>query len=226
MKCPTCGNDNPAHAQFCGGCGAALSALPQSRSLVERMIGAALLKPDVYEEVEADTNATSSAALVVVLASLASGVAGFGTNGFAGLIAGVIIGISSWAFLAASTYFIGTRFFPTPGTHADWGQLARTVGFAQAPGVLRVLALIPGVGFIVFFTIFVWIWVAVVIAVRQALDYESTGRAVAVVGAALIPYFVFVLFVFSITLSIFGAEALGAPAEGAEVTPDQATDGS
>ena len=26
MKCPTCGNDNPADAQFCGGCGTSLSA--------------------------------------------------------------------------------------------------------------------------------------------------------------------------------------------------------
>ena len=42
------------------------------------------------------------------------------------------------------------------------------------------LGIIPGLGDIVFMAAGVWMLVAMVIAVRQALDYTSTWRAVAV----------------------------------------------
>jgi hypothetical protein len=78
------------------------------------------------------------------------------------------------------TFFIGTKLLPTPQTHADWGQLARVLGFAQSPGLLRVLGVVPLLGPLVFFITGVWTLIAVVIAVRQALDYTSTLRAVGV----------------------------------------------
>lgn len=72
------------------------------------------------------------------------------------------------------TYFVGTRFF---GGTADWGELLRTIGFAQSPGVLYVLGIIPILGGLVRFAVMIWILVAGVIAIRQALDF-STGKAV------------------------------------------------
>ena len=50
---------------------------------------------------------------------------------------------------------------------------------------------------------------AMVVAVRQALDYQSTMRAVGVVLMGIIPYAIFAGIVVSITASIFGAEAVG-----------------
>jgi hypothetical protein len=78
------------------------------------------------------------------------------------------------------TYFIGTRWLPEPGTQADIGEMLRTIGFATSPGILRVLGVVPFLGAIVFTVTAVWTLVAVVIAVRQALDYRSTGRAIGV----------------------------------------------
>lgn len=173
------------------------------------MIGAALLKADVYEEVEADTNATSSAALVVLLVSLAGGVGAFTASGVGGLIAGVIIGIAGWAVWAGITFFIGTRLLGTPETDADWGQLARTLGFAQTPGLLMILTIIPPISGSVALVVLIWRTAAMVVAVRQALDYQSTMRAVGVVLLGFFPYAIFVLIVVSITASIFGAEAVG-----------------
>jgi hypothetical protein len=173
------------------------------------MIGAALLKRDVYEEVEADTSATTSALLVVVLVSLASGIGAYTANGAAGLAAGVIIGIAGWGMWAAITFFIGTRLLGTPETDANWGQLARTLGFAQTPGLLMVFAVIPAIASSVVLVVVLWRIVAMVVAVRQALDYQSTMRAVGVVMLGIIPYAVFAGIVVSITASIFGAEAVG-----------------
>jgi hypothetical protein len=56
----------------------------------------------------------------------------------------------------------------------------RTIGFSSAPGLIRVLGIIPILGGIVFFVASIWMLVAMVIAVRQALDYSGTLRAVGV----------------------------------------------
>ncbi len=163
-------------------------------SLVDRMFGAARLDVHTYEEVEADSSATLQAVWVVVLVSVASGVGLLGTGGgIGGLIVGVVLGVGQWAVWAFITYWVGTRYLPTPETRATWGQLARTTGFAQSPGVLKVLGFIPVIGLAVFFLVSVWQFFAMVIAVRQALDYESTWRALGVVAIGFVVVLVFTL---------------------------------
>lgn len=147
-------------------------------TFVERMIGAAKLDANVYEEVESDRTATPQALGVVVLASVAAGI-GLG-EGVRGLVVGTVAGLLGWVIWAWLTYFIGTRWLPEPETRADVGELLRTIGFATSPGILRVLGFVPVLGPVVFVATAIWTLVAVVIAVRQALDYRSTGRAVGV----------------------------------------------
>jgi len=147
-------------------------------TFVERMIGAARLDTNTYEEVEADRGATGQALGVVVLASVASGI-GMG-QGLRGLVIGTVLSLIGWAIWAWLIYFIGTRWLPEPDTNADAGQLLRTVGFATSPGVLRVLGIVPLLGELVFVVTAIWTLIAMVVAVRQALDYRSTGRAVGV----------------------------------------------
>ncbi len=145
----------------------------QRHSFVQRMVGAALLDVNVYEEVEADSSATVQAAGVVALAAVASAIGSWGDDNALGGLVGALVG---WAVWAAVTYFIGATIFK--GT-ATWGELLRTLGFAQAPGLLSIVGLIPLLGALARFIIFIWILVAGVIAIRQALDI-STGKAVAV----------------------------------------------
>jgi hypothetical protein len=149
-------------------------------SLVERMVGAAKLDPATYEEVEADGTATSQAMIVVVLANLAAGVGALRQVGIGGLIMATLVSLLGWYAWAFVTYFVGTRFLPGPKTQADVGQLLRTLGFSASPGLIRVLGIIPGIAPLVSLVAAVWMLVAMVIAVRQALDYDTTGRAVAV----------------------------------------------
>ena len=190
MKCPACGTDNPEDAQFCGGCGSSssVSETKGTHSIVDRMIGVCRLDVHVFEEVEAETSATRQAFSVVALVALATGIASLSTTGLSGLFAGVVISIAGWAIWAWILYLIGTKILPSHETHADWGQLARTVGFAQSPGVFRVLGVVPVVGGIIFLVASLWMLVAMVIAVRQALDYTSTWRAIVVVLVSFIPY--------------------------------------
>ena len=148
-------------------------------SLKDRMIRAAKLDVRLYEEVEADQGAMTQAMTVVILSALAAGI-GSANVGLLGMVIstiGALIGWYVWAFL---TYFIGTKFLAEPQTRADHRELLRTIGFSSAPGLIRVLGIIPGLRTLIFFVAGIWMLVAMVIAVRQALDYTSTGRAIGV----------------------------------------------
>ena len=167
-------------------------------SMIERMIRASRLDINMFEEVEADTSATNQALLIVALVALATGIASLGTTGPIGLLVGVVLAIAGWALWAWIVHLIGTKIMPSHSTHADWGQLARTLGFAQSPGILRVLGLVPVVGNIIFAVASIWMLVAMVVAVRQALDYTSTWRAIAVVLIGFIPYLLLMYMAFAL----------------------------
>lgn len=156
--------------------------------MLRRMIGAATLNVHVYEEVEADKSATWQAFGVVVLVALVSGIGFLFTGGISGLIGAIIFALIGWGLWALIIYWIGSTLFRTSRTKADWGQLLRTLGFAQSPGVLRIFGLIPIIGPVIFFATILWQIATTVVAVRQALDYTSTLRAVGVVLVAFIPY--------------------------------------
>ena len=146
----------------------------------ERVWRAASLDPQLYEEVEADQGALGQAATVVVLSSLAAGIGLIPVLGPTSIVVATIQALLGWGVWALLTYFIGTRLLPEPQTRADPGQLLRTIGFASSPGLIRVFGLIPLLTPLVMLIAHVWMLVAMVVAVRQALDYRSTGRAVAV----------------------------------------------
>ena len=153
-----------------------------TNTYTQRLIGAAALDVAIYEEVEADRGATAQACGVVLLSSVAAGVGARGLGGGSPFnIAFVsIVALLAWAAWALVTYEIGVRLLPEPQTSADVGELLRTIGFATAPGILRVFGVLPGVTIPVFAITAVWMLAAMIVAVRQALDYTSTARAIAV----------------------------------------------
>lgn len=167
-------------------------------SFKDRIIKSALLDPNIYEEVEADKESMGQAAIVVILSSVAAGIGSIGTNGIAGLVFVTVIALIGWLVWAFLTFYIGTKLLPEPQTKSDYGELLRTIGFASSPGLIRVLGIIPWIGTIVFVIGGIWMLVAMVIAVRQALDYKSTLRAVGVCVIGWIIQFVVILLLFRI----------------------------
>jgi len=171
--------------------------------LVDRMKRAAKLDPNLYEEVEADKTAMGQATLVVVLASLAAGIGSISQGGSAGIIWGTVAALIGWYIWAFLTYIIGTKILPTSETSATYGELLRTIGFSSTPGLIRVLGIIPGLNLIVNMIAGVWMLIAMVIAVRQALDYTSTGRAV---GVCIIGFIVQIIIMMIFTALFVGAK--------------------
>ena len=149
-------------------------------SFQNRIIRAAKLDVHLYEEVEADKGAMGQAMTVVILSSIAGGIGTPARLGLGGILIGTIAALVAWYIWAFLTYLIGTKLLPEPQTKADVGELLRTIGFSSSPGFIRVLGIIPFLRGIVFLVAGVWMLVAMIIAVRQALDYQSTLRAVGV----------------------------------------------
>jgi hypothetical protein len=147
-------------------------------------VGAAALDRAIYEEVEGDGGATVQAGLTVLLSSIAAGIGsiGFGGNAAANLAFVSTVALLAWAAWALVIFEIGVRLMPQEETRSNVGELMRTIGFATAPGFLRALGIIPEVTLPVFAITAVWMLAAMIVAVRQALDYQSTARAVAVCG--------------------------------------------
>ncbi len=180
--------------------------------MLARMLGAVRMNVDTYEDVEGDRSATWQAMAVVVIVSICTGVGVMLSGVISGeesvdilrLVFGVILGIVGWALWALVTWIVGTTVLKTPATDADWGQLARGTGFAQAPGIFRIFVFVPGVGGLIGLLALIWQIACMIIAVRQCLDYTSTWRAFFVVVISLIPYAILFI-IAAIVLGVTGA---------------------
>ena len=175
-------------------------------SFVQRMLGAAKLDVKIYEEVEADKSALGQAMGVVLIASLAAGIGTLSRAGVSGLVLGLIAALAGWFIWAFLTYLIGTKLLPEPQTKADMGEMLRTIGFASSPGIIRILGIIPALEMIAFLVAGIWMLVAMIVAVRQALDYTSTWRAV---GVCLIGWIIQVIIVVLIMSLVAGPQGPG-----------------
>ena len=157
------------------------------RSIIDRMRGAALLDIATYEEVEADTSATAQAGVVVALAAICAAVGAIGHEEFQplGTLVSTLLG---WLVWSGVTYLIGDKIFK--GT-ATWGELLRTLGFAKTPYLFLVLGIIPVFGRLVWIAVAVWILIAGVVAIRQALDFSTQRAVLTALIAFVIEYTVF-----------------------------------
>ncbi len=137
-------------------------------------------------------------AIVRILSSVAAGIGSASKAGLLGMLIGVVVSLVGWYIWAYLTYFIGTKLLPESQTKADHGELLRTIGFSSSPGLIRVLGVIPVMRSIVFLIAAIWMLVAMIIAVRQALDYSSTLRAIGVCAIGWIVQIVLFVLLFSI----------------------------
>jgi hypothetical protein len=156
--------------------------------IINRMIRAAKLDVNLYEEVESDKSSLSQAITVVILSSIAGGIGSAAIMGVKGLLVGTLSAVLAWFIWAYIVYYIGAKIIPEPQTNADHGELLRTLGFSSAPGIIRILGIIPGLYYLISLAATIWMLAAMVVAVRQSLDYKSTPRAIFVCLIGAIAY--------------------------------------
>jgi hypothetical protein len=153
------------------------------KKIGERMIRAARMDASLYEEIKADRYAPLQAALVVILSAIAAGVGIALQSGVGDFFLKTLQAMLEWYIWAFFTCVVGTRLLQEPQTRTDIGGVVRMISFASAPGMIRLLGVIPGVGGFVTGLATVWMLGAAIVAVRKTLDYTTTMRAV---GACVI----------------------------------------
>mgnify|MGYP001201446430 FL=1 len=138
------------------------------------------IDPDVYDEVQKDKTATLSAAIVVVMSSLAAGIAAkqLGASNF---ILAPILSLLSWFVWAYIVYFVGVKLFPDAKTKTTHAALLRAIGFSSAPGIIRVFSFTPELMTVTFIGSALWMLACMVVAVRQTLNFKSLWKALGVV---------------------------------------------
>jgi hypothetical protein len=157
-----------------------------------RLRGVLVLDPATFEDIERDRTAGGQALAIVVAASLAGGIGAGLLFGPLALLRETVAALVGWVLWAGVTYVIGTRVLPEPQTRSDMGELLRVIGFAYAPNLFAVLGVLPLVGGVIRTVVTFWVLAATILAVRQALDYHSTARAI---GVVLIGWLFFVVIV-------------------------------
>jgi len=173
-----------------------------ARSITDRMLGALRLQEDIYEEVEADQKATGEAAFIIVATSLVSGaVNGVLTGASSGLF-GALGSFLGWAFYAWVAYIVGVKLFPGPQTKSSWGEIARTLGYANTARFLIIFELIPGLQAIIRTVVAIWVLVATVVALRAALDI-TTGRAIWIAIASALGQLIIVAVALAVAVLVF-----------------------
>ncbi len=156
-------------------------------SFQQRIVGAAQLDPRAFAEIKADPNAFNQAIAVVALSALAAGIGSIGV----GIVGGVVRGVLTWLVWAGVIFLVGTKLLPEGQTEADFNKFLRPMGFGAAPGIARILGIVPVLGPFFVFAASVWMIIATVFAVKAALSYTDIGRAAAVCGIGLIFYIAF-----------------------------------
>lgn len=182
--------------------------------MIQRMIGAAFFNRETYEEIEADQGALGQAIGVVLLVTLCGIVGGIiggffegeavGLGILLGIISGFVFGVVRWAIWVSVMYLVGGKMLRTGDTETSWSEVGRVVGFAYSPGVLSLFTFVPVVGGLFWLVGVVWQVAAVVVAVRQAMDFQSTGRAIGVVLLSAVIAVIPLIIVAAIQLAIFG----------------------
>ena len=173
-----------------------MRAIPADRStfFFRRVTGVLALDPATFEDIEADASANMQSVAVVLAVTAAGGVAaiGLGLVGVAGFATGAIIALGAWLVWVSVIATLGTTVLAEPGTRSHTRELLRTLGYASAPGLFLSFAAMRSAAPLVFAVVAAWMMATAVLAVRQALDFRSTARAVAVCGISWVASMAFV----------------------------------
>jgi hypothetical protein len=145
-------------------------------SLVRQTIGAMTFRAAIYREIATQPGATAPAIGILLLSCFVPG----SVSIVYGTLGGILYSFSGWAIWICLAYMIGAKIFPESPVDSGLLRLLRAGGFAASPALLGFFGLAAVVGHILPITTTVWVIAATAVAIREALQYRTTSRAVAV----------------------------------------------
>ncbi|UCD79983.1 MAG: hypothetical protein JSW26_00695 [Desulfobacterales bacterium] len=174
---------------------------------LERFFRAVKLDASLYEEIVADAGAMNQALIVVFIYGMATAFGSFGRTGTTGINIGIITTLLGWYVWAFMAYIIGARLLPEAETKTERKAVVRAMGFAAAPGLARLLGFVPGLGGVAVLVSSVWMVAAATVALKKALNYQNTPRAL---GVSIVSWILSALvqgLLYVVLFSVFGVPA-------------------
>ncbi len=155
-------------------------------TFLERLRLAFTVNSDFYEEIISDPKTQAHSLWVVAIFAMAASFGTFGRAGGTAVNISLFVTLFSWYIWAFTTYYLGTRFFAETDTPKDKKTIMRVMGFASAPGILRIFGLIPHLSGLLFIVSSLWMLYASATGLKKALNYSSMSRAVGLTLASYI----------------------------------------
>jgi hypothetical protein len=158
-----------------------LAAMEGAMTFGDRVVGAMRLDEKTFEDIESDPTAMGQAVGVIVLAAVSAGIGNIYWGGLTGIVTGALMSIIGFVIWSVIVWLVGTKLMAEPTTKADFPETFRVIGFSAAPGLASVVTIIPILGYLLMFLIWLWQMAAMVTAVKAVLDYSTIGKAIVVV---------------------------------------------
>jgi len=171
----------------------------------DRVIGAMKLEPNAFEDVERDPTAIGQAVGVIVLAAVSAGIGNIYWGGLSGIVTGALTSLIGFLIWSLIVWLVGTKLMPEPTTKADFPETFRVLGFSAAPGLLSFISIIPLLGYLIMFVIWLWQMASMIVAVKAVLDYSTIGKAIVVV---LIGFIINLIITFLLLAPLLGARMM------------------
>jgi hypothetical protein len=172
------------------------------RTFISRMIDAAKLDSSLFEELINDPTTQGQSVWVVAIFAMATGFGLFSRAGALAVNSCLVTTFFAWYFWSFTLYFAGTYLFRDAGKKADRKTVMRVMAFASAPGILRLLGVIPQTSVILFIVTSVWIIAASVMGIKMAFEIPTTGKVLLLCAGAWLLAF---LVQFLLLVTIFSA---------------------
>ncbi len=159
-------------------------ASASKRTIIDRMLGAALLEVETYQEAAIAPSLKRQAVLVVIITALAAGVGNLG-GGLTGLLLAGLATVFGWGLFALVAYWIAIKRYHVPRTYDNLNATLRVLGLASTPRLFLLFTFIPGIGFLVGLAAHAWLLIAAVLALDTALDMDRRSAILAAIGGWL-----------------------------------------
>jgi hypothetical protein len=163
----------------------------------------------LFEEIVSDPSSQGQSVWAMAIFAMATAFGFFSMVGGTAVNIGLITTMIAWYVWAFSVFYSGTRLFRGDGEGADRKTVLRVMAFACAPGVIRLLGVIPKSTIVILIISSIWILIAAIIGLKKVFPKTATAYIAAVTIGTWFAASMFQAIMIVTLLSVFGVSKSG-----------------
>ena len=175
------------------------------KPIFKRMQRAIMLDQTLFDEIVADPSIQGQSVWVVAIFAMTTAFGTFSMISGTAVNIGLITTIITWYIWAFSVFYVGTRILGPMSEGSDRKTIMRVVAFASAPGVIRLLGVIPKITMIILAISSIWILIAAVMGLKKVFVQATTAKITMVCVGSWFAASLFQAIILVVLLAVFGA---------------------